>query len=226
MMGEIAAPRRRPADRHRRQPALRGPGGDPRGDAAPARRRGAGGRARRGASRSATGPRRSPLRLPPPGPGDTVLVAGKGHETGPGDRRRRAPLRRPRRAARARWRRAMIALTLGEVAAVGRRHAARRRSRHASSPAAVEYDSRQVGPGGLFLALPGERVDGHDFVGDGASQQGAVAVLCTAPGRRAAHRGGRRHRRADRAGRRRGAPAAGDGRSASPARPARPRPRT
>ena len=29
---------------------------------------------------------------------------------------------------------------------------------------AVEYDSRLVAAGGLFLALPGERVDGHDFV--------------------------------------------------------------
>ena len=26
----------------------------------------------------------------------------------------------------------------------------------------VEVDSRQVQPGGLFVALPGERVDGHD----------------------------------------------------------------
>nr|BFE48949.1 hypothetical protein GCM10017745_23760 [Saccharothrix mutabilis subsp. capreolus] len=28
---------------------------------------------------------------------------------------------------------------------------------------AVEFDTRKVAPGGLFLALPGERVDGHDF---------------------------------------------------------------
>ncbi|HNM12933.1 MAG TPA: Mur ligase domain-containing protein, partial [Mycobacterium sp.] len=27
----------------------------------------------------------------------------------------------------------------------------------------VEFDSRRVGPGGLFLALPGARSDGHDF---------------------------------------------------------------
>lgn len=26
----------------------------------------------------------------------------------------------------------------------------------------VEFDSRRVGPGGLFLALPGARVDGHE----------------------------------------------------------------
>ena len=29
----------------------------------------------------------------------------------------------------------------------------------------VEYDSRRVGPGGLFLALPGEHVDGHERIG-------------------------------------------------------------
>ena len=29
---------------------------------------------------------------------------------------------------------------------------------------AVVIDSRTAVPGGLFVALPGERVDGHDFV--------------------------------------------------------------
>ena len=28
--------------------------------------------------------------------------------------------------------------------------------------AGVEFDSRKITEGGLFLALPGERVDGHD----------------------------------------------------------------
>ena len=40
----------------------------------------------------------------------------------------------------------------------------------------VEFDSRAVGPGGLFLALPGARSDGHDFAA-AAVEQGAVAVL-------------------------------------------------
>jgi UDP-N-acetylmuramoyl-tripeptide--D-alanyl-D-alanine ligase len=44
----------------------------------------------------------------------------------------------------------------------------------------VEYDSRRIEPGGLFLALPGERVDGHEFAGS-AIDRGAVAVLCTRP---------------------------------------------
>jgi UDP-N-acetylmuramoyl-tripeptide--D-alanyl-D-alanine ligase len=44
----------------------------------------------------------------------------------------------------------------------------------------VEFDSRAVGPGGLFLALPGERVDGHDYV-PAAVERGAVAALVTRP---------------------------------------------
>jgi UDP-N-acetylmuramoyl-tripeptide--D-alanyl-D-alanine ligase len=45
---------------------------------------------------------------------------------------------------------------------------------------AVEFDSRAVGPGGLFLALPGEHVDGHDYV-RAAVERGAVAALVTRP---------------------------------------------
>jgi UDP-N-acetylmuramoyl-tripeptide--D-alanyl-D-alanine ligase len=37
-------------------------------------------------------------------------------------------------------------------------------------------DSRLVIPGSLFVALPGERVDGHDFVAD-AFQRGAQFAL-------------------------------------------------
>lgn len=44
----------------------------------------------------------------------------------------------------------------------------------------VEFDSRAVTPGGLFLALPGERSDGHDFAA-GAVAAGAVAVLAARP---------------------------------------------
>ncbi|MCM6773337.1 UDP-N-acetylmuramoyl-tripeptide--D-alanyl-D-alanine ligase [Nocardia sp. CDC159] len=45
---------------------------------------------------------------------------------------------------------------------------------------AVEFDSRRIEPGGLFLALPGERVDGHDFAA-AAVAAGAVAVLAARP---------------------------------------------
>lgn len=44
----------------------------------------------------------------------------------------------------------------------------------------VEFDSRAVGSGGLFLALPGAQVDGHDFAA-AAIEQGAVAVLAARP---------------------------------------------
>ena len=40
----------------------------------------------------------------------------------------------------------------------------------------VEFDSRRVQAGGLFVALPGERVDGHDFAA-AAMAAGAAGVL-------------------------------------------------
>lgn len=44
----------------------------------------------------------------------------------------------------------------------------------------IEFDSRAVAPGGLFLALPGARSDGHDFAA-AAVGAGAVAVLAARP---------------------------------------------
>ncbi len=44
----------------------------------------------------------------------------------------------------------------------------------------VEFDSRKVGPGGLFLALPGARSDGHDHAAS-AVAAGAVVVLAARP---------------------------------------------
>ncbi len=44
----------------------------------------------------------------------------------------------------------------------------------------VEFDSRRVRPGGLFLALPGARSDGHDHA-PSAVAAGAVAVLAARP---------------------------------------------
>jgi UDP-N-acetylmuramoyl-tripeptide--D-alanyl-D-alanine ligase len=42
--------------------------------------------------------------------------------------------------------------------------------------AGAAVDSRQVDPGSLFVALPGERHDGHEFVAD-AFQRGAQLAL-------------------------------------------------
>jgi UDP-N-acetylmuramoyl-tripeptide--D-alanyl-D-alanine ligase len=56
---------------------------------------------------------------------------------------------------------------------------------HVADPAAVVagpvvIDSRLAGPGTLFAALPGERVDGHDFAA-AAVAAGATLVLATRP---------------------------------------------
>lgn len=42
------------------------------------------------------------------------------------------------------------------------------------------YDSREARPGHLFAAIPGERVDGHEFIGR-AVEAGAVAVMSEQP---------------------------------------------
>ncbi|MBM7804789.1 UDP-N-acetylmuramoyl-tripeptide--D-alanyl-D-alanine ligase [Geodermatophilus bullaregiensis] len=72
----------------------------------------------------------------------------------------------------------MIALTLAEVAeAVGAAlpHAAE------GTVTGVTLDSRGVSAGDLFIAVAGERVDGHDYL-DAAAAAGAVAALTSRPG--------------------------------------------
>lgn len=71
----------------------------------------------------------------------------------------------------------MIALTLAEVAAaVGGRLAGADPQAVVTGP--VEFDSRKVAPGGLFVAFAGERADGHDFA-PAARDAGVTAVLGT-----------------------------------------------
>ncbi|MGW4060873.1 UDP-N-acetylmuramoyl-tripeptide--D-alanyl-D-alanine ligase [Amycolatopsis sp. NPDC004747] len=69
----------------------------------------------------------------------------------------------------------MIVLSLAEIAEVvgGRLH---RAEPGAQVTGTVEFDTRKLTPGGLFVALPGEKVDGHDFAAQ-AVEAGAVAVL-------------------------------------------------
>ncbi|MEV4056890.1 UDP-N-acetylmuramoyl-tripeptide--D-alanyl-D-alanine ligase [Amycolatopsis sp. NPDC049688] len=69
----------------------------------------------------------------------------------------------------------MIVLSLAEIADVvgGRLH---RAEPGAQVTGTVEFDTRKLTPGGLFAALPGEKVDGHDFAAQ-AVEAGAVAVL-------------------------------------------------
>ncbi|PWR13458.1 UDP-N-acetylmuramoyl-tripeptide--D-alanyl-D-alanine ligase [Micromonospora acroterricola] len=71
----------------------------------------------------------------------------------------------------------MIALSLAEVAAaVDGRLVAADPASTVTGP--VEFDSRKVVTGALFVAFPGEKVDGHDYAA-GAIESGAVAVLGT-----------------------------------------------
>jgi UDP-N-acetylmuramoyl-L-alanyl-D-glutamate--2,6-diaminopimelate ligase len=70
------------------------------------------------------------------------------------------------------------------LATEGRLHGAREGGR-AIGPAGlvaievrgVAFDSRDVRPGGLFVAVPGAHVDGHDFVARAAKAGAAVAVV-------------------------------------------------
>jgi UDP-N-acetylmuramoyl-tripeptide--D-alanyl-D-alanine ligase len=73
----------------------------------------------------------------------------------------------------------MIELTLGQVAAVtqGTLHGADPMTRVTGS---VEFDSRLVTPGGLFVAFAGEHADGHEHAA-AAVEAGAVAAVVTCP---------------------------------------------
>ncbi|UFU04228.1 UDP-N-acetylmuramoyl-tripeptide--D-alanyl-D-alanine ligase [Ruania suaedae] len=83
----------------------------------------------------------------------------------------------------------MIALTLAEIAALtsGRLHDRSPAPVPGSGPAELVQvtaeaviDSRRAMPGSLFVAVAGERVDGHEFI-DAAAAQGAVAALVSRP---------------------------------------------
>lgn len=73
----------------------------------------------------------------------------------------------------------MIALTAAEIAAAtgGRLHAV---DDAVLVHGAVVTDSREVETGGLFVALPGEHVDGHDYAAT-AVAAGAALVLAARP---------------------------------------------
>jgi UDP-N-acetylmuramoyl-tripeptide--D-alanyl-D-alanine ligase len=72
----------------------------------------------------------------------------------------------------------VIPLTLAEIAAVVGGVAPESADTVVTGP--VEYDTRKITEGGLFLAFPGERVDGHDF-GAAAVAAGAVAAIGLRP---------------------------------------------
>ncbi|MCK2199425.1 UDP-N-acetylmuramoyl-tripeptide--D-alanyl-D-alanine ligase [Corynebacterium callunae] len=70
----------------------------------------------------------------------------------------------------------MIQLTLGEIAEIVGGTLSGGAEAHTPVLGSVEFDSRAIVPGGLFLALPGARVDGHEYAA-AAVEKGAAAVL-------------------------------------------------
>jgi UDP-N-acetylmuramoyl-tripeptide--D-alanyl-D-alanine ligase len=74
----------------------------------------------------------------------------------------------------------VIPFTIGQIASItnGTPDDVADLSAVVSGPAVI--DSREATPGGMFAALPGERVDGHDFAAQ-AVAAGAVLVLGTRP---------------------------------------------
>ncbi|MFI6368470.1 UDP-N-acetylmuramoyl-tripeptide--D-alanyl-D-alanine ligase [Nocardia sp. NPDC050630] len=74
----------------------------------------------------------------------------------------------------------MIEMTLREIAEVvgGTLHDAP--DPEVTVTGSVEFDSRRIGSGDLFLALPGEHADGHDYA-KAAVDAGAIAVLAARP---------------------------------------------
>ena len=167
-MGAVAARLARRGHRHRRQSAQRGSGRDPRGGAGRALRRNRDRRPPRGDRR-----------------GDRHGGPGRHHPA-----RRQGPRDRARSSANrcfpfddAKWRgnarRDGALWTTAEIeAATGGT---------ASAPfevAGVTFDSREVGPGDLFVAMPGTVADGHEFVAQafaaGAAGGAGVASRSTA----------------------------------------------
>jgi len=112
---------------------------------------------------------------------DTVMIAGKGHEDYQEIRGIRTPLsdrvEGESAVADPSGRRVVELLDVGELARAASAEL------EGEAPLAwhghntgVYTDSRRVGPGGVFVALAGERFDGHDFL-DAVIAQGALAVV-------------------------------------------------
>lgn len=73
-------------------------------------------------------------------------------------------------------------LTIGEIAAVcGGRLVLSESANSGDSVTSVVVDSRKVTEGGVFVATPGERVDGHSFVASAFSQGVKLALVSKTP---------------------------------------------
>ncbi|MFB4351026.1 UDP-N-acetylmuramoyl-tripeptide--D-alanyl-D-alanine ligase [Microbacterium sp. CR_7] len=73
----------------------------------------------------------------------------------------------------------MIALSLAEIAAVlgGDLRLAGEATAETVVDGVVDTDSRNMGPGSIFVAKPGAATDGHNFVGSAAASGAALAIV-------------------------------------------------
>ena len=174
-------------------PRSENPATDPLGD--PARRR---------AARSEIGDRAEAIRTAIAGlqPGDALLIAGKGHETGQIVGDRTLPFSDHDAVASRRWRRGSherdAAMDIERDGGGDARRRSRARCRQAIT--GLSIDSRTIAPGEAYFAIKGDVHDGHDFVAAALKAGAALAVVEAAQrdkfaGRCAAAGGGGRARR-------------------------------
>jgi len=73
----------------------------------------------------------------------------------------------------------MIAMTLGEIATVmsGEIHGDLNKTATLSTSAQFHFDSRQIVKGDVFIALLGEKADGHNYVGDAIKNGAALSIV-------------------------------------------------
>ncbi len=109
---------------------------------------------------------------------DVVLIAGKGHEGWQEIGAERLPFSDRERARRALAARGRDLPMTGYTLRGAFDSLSQARLYAHTNPAltSVVTDSRAIAPGSLFVALSGERFDGHDFIA-GARERGAVAVV-------------------------------------------------
>ena len=127
-------------------------------------------------SRTGAPPSRS--RVAAARPGDVVLIAGKGHEDYQIVGRGEAPLRRPRGGPQGPRRRMSRGPRFtAERARRGHRRRAGSGARAGERRGRLHRHPHPRGRAALFVALRGERFDGHDFLAEAAARGAAAAVV-------------------------------------------------
>jgi UDP-N-acetylmuramoyl-tripeptide--D-alanyl-D-alanine ligase len=71
--------------------------------------------------------------------------------------------------------------TLDRIAAALQSHAAGSLPRGPASVSGITTDTRKIGKGDVFVALKGERFDGHDYLGDAVRDGASALVVSHAP---------------------------------------------